>query len=263
MYFLFYLLFAGLKITPKVDELYSLFSPAVDENGRSHRINFYDDYVIKTFADDKTYVQLGYEGPYSSAGLSTKNTLPTSNFRIDFKIQITPSDVPGDGMSFWFTTDQFESGKAFGRKDEYNGIQIQLNTQQKNPCMKLIIQGHENVVNLKSTIYNASSTLRVENLNDVLKVYLSFKDQEFHELFSVTNPGVGQGYYYSVSASNSNGYNVCRIFGIRTSTLELMGGREEAERKSSKFVWFIFIVAVAVIGYILFKKQSKPMNRRA
>ncbi|KAM0687203.1 hypothetical protein COBT_001562 [Conglomerata obtusa] len=260
----------SFKMIAKPSELHSLFSPALDENGRSHRFSFHNDYIVKTYASDSTYVQLGYFGPNSAAGIISKNPISFANFRIDFTIEIHPAETPGIGMAFWLTKDEtFRGGNAYGREENFNGLLLVIDTQGKAPFIGLTIgkaQYHKNmfpnVVNLRKEFYGAPVTIRVENISNELKVYLSVKDDDFKEIFKVQNSGLGEGFYHAISGANGIGMNMNVIHAINVEELEFTMVEDKVERKSGWFIWIVCFGALLSIGYLLYTKQFSGGAKR-
>jgi mannose-binding lectin 2 len=267
----------------RLQEAMGLYSPGVDENGRSHRMNFYNDYVITTYSRAPTYTQLAYEGSDSTGALITKASLPSDQFRIDVQFAISSSSDTdeGDGFAVWLTKDaEFRSGGCFGRSEDFDGLLVAVDlkknsarSDQKFPFIGAVCGNnlhYNNDVNglniIKSTLHlpkqghEKKYTLRIESDDNLLKVFLAEKDINFKEIYRISTPVVGKGCFLGISASNSEGSSSYKFFRIRTYTLEhppqSHHGFERGEgKKSHKLVWPIFILAVAVIGYLLYVKQ--------
>lgn len=250
------------KMAPRLEEQSSLYAPAVEEHGRSPRISFHGDYVIKTFAPDNVFVQLGFKGPNTSGAIGLKNPLPSENFRLDFKFSLTPGDLPGEGVDFVLSKTEFDPATAYGKSVQNDNIVLQLSTKEKNPTLKIFARGFENSVELKRHIYNAVCTLRLENVENTLKVTISLNDQEFKQVLTLPNSGIEKNMYYSVVTGNTRGYNIMRLFGVRANTMDYISGDEYTERKSNKVVWLVFISASVAIGYLLFKRQAKSQTMK-
>ncbi|KAM0674778.1 hypothetical protein GVAV_001597 [Gurleya vavrai] len=261
----------SLKLAAKLSELHSLFSPALDENGRSHRISFHNDYVVKTFAGDSTYAQLCYDGHNSSAGLISKNPITFDNFRIDINFELKSKEQPGMGLAFWLQKEEnFTKGQAYGRNENFDGLLLAIDTQKNTPFIGLIVgkgtytnQSFTNVINLRKEFYDAPATLRIEKYANELKIFLSVRDATFKEIYNIKNPGITQPFYYAISAQNNAGSNLARIFSIKTNELEFIYEEDKMEKKSGIMLWGIFFLVICGIGYILYQKQYVKKTNRA
>lgn len=248
------------KVAPRLEEQSSLFSPAVEEHGRSPRISYYGDYVIRTFAPDSVFVQLGFAGPNTYGALSSRNPLPSENLRLDFKFQLTPGDVAGDGVEFILGTKQYDSETKYGKTSRNDNIVLQISTKGKNPILKMYAAGNEQTTELKRSMYNNICTLRLENIGNTLVTSLSINDQSYKTLLTQANSGIEKNSYYTVITGNTRGYNIMRIYGIRANTMDVISDTNYPERKSSKLVWIVFITASVAIGYVLYNKQAKSQG---
>lgn len=249
------------KVVTNLEEMYSLFSPAVDENGRSYRYSYHDDCVIKTYTSDQTYVQLGYTGGTSSGALETKKPIPFINLRTDTRFMIIPSKVPGDGFGVFISPKQFKSGTLLGRSDKFDDISVQIITKGKEPVIKLTIKDQVQTSKLDKEIFNTVCVLRVENFNKTLRVFMKIGEKEFTHIFNVYNSSLEKDSYFSISAQNTVGYNYVRIFDVKISSLVSIAAERIVKRSGGIYVWVIFFVGVAGLAYYLLKRQLKKPER--
>ncbi|KAK1350168.1 hypothetical protein CWI37_0394p0010 [Hamiltosporidium tvaerminnensis] len=266
-------------------ELLSFFAPGVDENGKSHRYAFYDDHIIVTYSSDKTYLRLCYLNGPSKGGMLSKNVIPFDNFRVDIRFSlIKPEEKSyGNGIAFWVTKEnEFISGDCYGRNEKFSGCLVVLDTSPVSKTAGVsspyigVACGNElnydvsskganiikSPVQLKPTIFNSKCILRIENIDNNLKVSLSYKDNGFQEIYKISNSGITKDCKFGISAMNSFNNFEYRIIGIRTYSAEKIAkthttGEQHEPKKGSKYVWLIFAVVIVAIGYYLYRKGER------
>lgn len=244
----------------RIQEGTSMFMPAVDENGLSHRYDYIGDYVITTYSSGETYTKLGYNGTPSYAGMVSKLPINGDAFRIDVRIKIEKG-TKSDGIAFWITDDPvFEKGPVFGRKG-VNGMLLAIVTKENVPYIGINLGNNENfssfgqTVKLNSSIFDEQFTLRVTYDKELI-VSLG-RNNKYNDVFKVSDYRFVKDSYFAISVKNYTGYSDFRINAIRQSTIEYPAFKEiESERSyGGRWIWIMFAVVVAVIGIVLYRKQ--------
>ncbi|KAF7682787.1 Vesicular integral-membrane protein VIP36 [Astathelohania contejeani] len=274
----------SVRLHPEI----SLFAPAVNEKGISNTWNLYNHTLAVTYSSDRTSLRLCYEGNGSTGAMIAKNPLPSDEFQIDIRFAIMESKVStffggsglaGDGFAMWLTRNgEFKPGNCFGRSNEFDGMLLALNTYKNNKAGKhsipflglacgnnLVYNTSEDGLNIIQSpvilkdIIGKPGTIRIESKQDILKIYISFQNGEFKEIYNLRNPGIGKDYYLGVSASNTFGTYSYRFTGIRTYVINTLGHTEDLKEtgRSSKLIWLAFGVIIVLIGYAILTKQVK------
>lgn len=264
MFFLFTLLTfcTDSKIVTNLEDMFSLFNPAVDENGRSYRYLFHNDYIIKTYSSDMTFIQLGYAKGKSSAALESKNPFPFNDFRADTKFTILPYKKPGDGFGIFLSPNKFISGTNMGRADDNDSISIKIITSGKEPFIELKVGDQLQKEKLNGDVLKKQCVLRIENYNNTFRVFLKIGEKDYHHIFNVYGSNLKKDMYFCISASNTNDYNYLRIYDVKVSSLLSVDSSRVIIRRGGVWVWIVFVVAVVALMCYLFKRQVRDPMRK-
>ncbi|EPR78839.1 hypothetical protein SLOPH_1779 [Spraguea lophii 42_110] len=278
--FFFILLFYAKSFRPvyRLQDNQSLFSPAVDDNGRNMRWNFHNDYFIVTYSDRLTYTRLGHCFSPSNAGMVSKEAITSDDFRMDVTFALNKDSKMRDGFAIWITKDKtYKNGECFGRDGKFTGVLIAIVTKSKVRKAPYIgvacgtdlkydeYQEGMNIfkspVALSESIFNKKNKMRIENINGEMVVSLEEK-KKFTEIFKIGNSGLGKDFYVGISSSNKAGNSDFNLFGVRFYNIEkqpiIKPVEEKAERKGvSWLLWIVFILALVGIGYLVIPKQLR------
>ncbi|ELQ74418.1 hypothetical protein THOM_2651 [Trachipleistophora hominis] len=98
-------------------------------------------------------------------------------------------------------------------------------------------------------------TLRI-TFDQFLLVSLG-KDNKFTDVFKVSDYELGPEGFFAISVDNSTGYSDFKLQAIRHSTIEYPIFKDPEEKRSSggKWIWLLFLIVVAFIAFVLYKKQ--------
>lgn len=239
-----------------------MFMPAVDDDGTSHRYDLFGDCVATTYSSASTYLKLGFNGVPSRAGIITKSPIDGKSFRIDVRLTINKG-TRSDGIAFWIGKDStYETGPVFGRKGG-EGLLIAIVTKNDVPYIGISVGDHSTFSNFNRTeeltknIFDEQFTLRI-TFDQVLVVSLG-KSDKFKDVFKISDYELGTESFFAVSVNNSTGYSDFKLHAIRHSTIEYPVFKDLDEKRTGggKWVWLLFLVVIAVIAFILYKKQTR------
>lgn len=252
----------------RISEGTSMFMPAVEENGLSHRYDFLGDYVITSFSSHLTGVKLGYNGTPSWAAVISKQPIENKPFRIDVRFSIKKG-TKADGIAFWLTsTNEFKEGNVYGREPT-EGFLVAIDLRGDQPYIGINFNNTEKIANfsrsmkLKENIFDSQLSLRIlyENNETVVSVG---KNNNFNEVFKVNNYTLPEQSYFVISAKHTTGYSPIRLHAIRHSNIEYPSfrGSPEPERESKRtWVWAVFFIGVAVLVVTIGRKQYYNMQK--
>ncbi|EJW03577.1 hypothetical protein EDEG_02089 [Edhazardia aedis USNM 41457] len=258
--------FINPRLTSKIIELVSLFSPAVDENSRSHRYNFADDYVIRTYDAKLPYIQLGYISGPTTGSLLSRNSLP-ENFKVDVNISAN-NVLPKSSFHVYLTKNKEPLRLELNKFKNLNDDFVFSFYCEKDPIVgvsfnkenvKINAAGLSNKLVLKNKIYGQSCSLRLEYFNHIMTVYMKVGKQAVRELFKVecNLNDVNLGIQTINDSSQENEFIVqwAKVFELT----EALTTEKIKERKSSWKLYLIFILGCLGVGYLLFFKDKKSL----
>lgn len=255
-----------------LQEKLCLFSPAVDENGRSEKFDFHGDFVALAYSNIETYLRLGYGGVGSYGALYSKNEIESGDFRLDFRMNMVTRKK--GGVAFWVSRGDWENGGFYGRGGVVDGLVVTLDVDSDNnkPATFRYFLGR---VDLSQHTTESSSfmsnefpvkelrsrmVVRIECKKNVLKIFTGHTVNELRLLFKVKNPNLGAGYKFGASAINLSKKSEIRFLAVRTSYVDFREFSDvfvkgEGER-SNFMVWVVFVVASVVVGYMVMKPKK-------
>ncbi|KAG0441270.1 hypothetical protein DMUE_1175 [Dictyocoela muelleri] len=253
-----------------LQEKLCLFSPAVDENGRSEKFDFNGDFVALAYSNLETYLRLGYGGVGSYGSFYSKNQLESDDFRIDLRMNLVTRKK--GSMGFWVTKGDWENGDFYGRSGNIEGLLVTLEVDSENnkpPTFRYFLGNANLNSNLNDFMSNefpmnelrSRIVVRIENKKNILKIMAGTNLNALRLLFKIKNSGLGVGYKFGASGVNESKNSEIRFLAVRTSYVDFREPENifitgEGER-SNVMVWTVFVFASIVVGFMIFKPKDK------
>ncbi|KRH95196.1 hypothetical protein M153_2100014464 [Pseudoloma neurophilia] len=246
----------------RISEGTSMFMPAVEENGQSHRYDFIGDCVITSISNGPTGVKLGYNGTPSYAGVITKQPIDNKPFRIDIRFIISKG-TKGDGLAFWLTSsNEFKKGNLYGR-EPVDGLLLAIDLKGNTPFIGINYKNTERISSfhkteqLKGNIFDNQLSLRILYENESIVVSIG-RNNNFTDVFQIDDYTLPEQSYFAISTKHTTGFSPTTLFAIRQSNIEYPSFKPslEKERPSKRgWVWAIFIIGLVVLVVTVGKKQ--------
>jgi lectin, mannose-binding 2 len=248
----------------------SLLGPFVDENGRSPVWKGFGDYMIKNYSAEN-FVQLGYQASSTSAAFMSEKPIGSERFAVDFDMRILKLDGShkGDGMALWIADDEeFKEGECYGRSTSFNGILVALDLSGK-PFIGVKggsialgkLRGKERFDKVYYTDEILSDIFKIRIYQDHTGVGVDLIDlsSKTHTIYTSKARPVKKSYRVGISASNSRDPLQYKLYAIGMFRLDEGSAPVFAPKSEhgGRYVWYIFVLALAATGYYLYALQSK------